>query len=127
MRPRFVRRRPVRPPAGFTLVETIVAIVLIEVGLLALGASTCIVVRETLIVRARTTALELARNRVEMIAAMPCTAMSGGNSAAGGFREDWSARLIPVSTREIRDSVTFTVQRVSRTIVLKTMTPCTPP
>jgi len=127
MRPRFVRRRVARPrPRGFTLVETIVAIVLIEIGLLALTASTGIVVRETLIVRARTMALELARNRVETIAATPCLAASGGIAAPSGFREDWSARLVPVSSREIRDSVTYTVQRVSRTVTLKTQTPCTP-
>ena len=106
--------------------ETIVAIVLVEIGLLALTASTGIVVRETLIVRARTAALELARNRVETIAATPCVATSGGVSAPGGYREDWSARLVPVSSREIGDSVTYTVQRVTRTITLKTQTPCTP-
>ena len=106
--------------------ETIVAIVLIEIGLLALTASTGIVVRETLIVRARTMALELARNRVETIAATPCLAASGGIAGPSGFREDWSARLVPVSSREIRDSVTYTVQRVSRTVTLKTQTPCTP-
>jgi len=127
MRPRFVRRRPVRhSPAGFTLVETIIAIVLIEIGLLALTASTGVVVRETLIVRARTRALEIARNRVETIAATPCAATSGGLSAPGGFQEDWSAHLIPVATRELRDSVTFTVQRVTRTVVLQTRTPCNP-
>jgi len=127
MRPRFVRRRPVPPsPAGFTLVEVIVAIVLIEIGLLALTASTGVVVREIMIVRARTTALELARNRVEAIAATPCAVTSGGLAAPRGFREEWSAQLIPVSVRVIRDSVTFMVQRVSRTLVLETRTPCAP-
>jgi Tfp pilus assembly protein PilV len=127
MRPRFVRRRPVRPsPPGFTLVETIIAIVLIEIGLLALTASTGIVVRETLIVRARTTALEIARNRIEAIAATPCAAASGRVSSPSGLRETWSADLVPVSTREIRDTVIFTVQRVTRTVVLQTRTPCSP-
>ena len=127
MRPRFVSSRPARPSRpGFTLVETIVAIILIEIGLLALTASTGIVVRETMVVRARTTALEIARNRVETLGATPCAATSGGVSTPSGFREDWSARLVPVSTREIRDSVTFTVQRATRTVVLQTGTLCTP-
>ena len=127
MRPRFVPRTPPSAgPTGFTLVETLVAIILIEIGLLALTASTGIVVRETMIVRARTTALEIARNRIETIAATPCAATSGGGTAANGFREDWSSQLVPVSTREVRDSVTFAVQRIPRTVVLETRTPCSP-
>jgi Tfp pilus assembly protein PilV len=127
MRPRFVRKRPIRrSPAGFTLVEAIVAIVIIEIGLLALTASTGIVIRETSIVRARSTALEIARNRVEMLAATPCASTSGGSEAPLGFREAWSAQLKPGSAREIRDSVVFTVQRVTRTVVLQTQTPCVP-
>ena len=127
MRPRFVRKRPIRrSPAGFTLVEAIVAIVIIEIGLLALTASTGIVIRETSIVRARSTALEIARNRVETLAATPCASTSGGAAAQLGFRETWSAQLTTGPAREIRDSVIFTVQRVRRTVVLKTQVPCVP-
>ena len=127
MRPRFVSTRPIRrSPAGFTLVEAIVAIVIIEIGLLALTASTGIVIRETSIVRARSTALEIARNRVEMLAATPCASTSGESAAPVGFREAWSAQLMPGPAREIRDSVVFTVQRVTRTVVLQTQTPCAP-
>lgn len=127
MRPRFVRpTRPRSSPPGFTLVEVLVAIVLIEIGLFALTASSAVVIREALIVRARTSALETARNRIETIASSPCSATSGSLSSANGFQEDWSARLVPVSTREIRERVTFTVQRVTRTVALQTRTPCMP-
>jgi type II secretion system protein I len=127
MRPRFVCRTPVRSPrGGFTLVEVLVAIVIIEIGLLALTASSAVVIREILFVRARTTALEVARNRVESIAASPCRGSNGSASPKAGFRENWSSRLIPVATREVRDSATFTVQRLTRTVVLQTRTPCAP-
>ena len=127
MRPRFVRpTRRSSSPAGFTLVEVLVAIVVIELGLFALTASSAVVIREALIVRARTSALDAARNRVETIASSACAATVGTFSSPNGIHEVWSARLVPVSTREIRDSVTFTVQRVTRTVVLQTRTPCTP-
>ena len=127
MRPRFVRPRlHSSSPAGFTLVEVLVAIVVIELGLFALTASSAVVIREALIVRARTSVLDAARNRVETIASSACAATTGTFSSPTGIQEVWSARLVPVSTREIRDSVTLTVQRATRTVVLQTRTPCTP-
>jgi Tfp pilus assembly protein PilV len=127
MRPRSVRLTVPRPsPAGFTLVEVLVAIVLIEIGLFALMASSAVVIREARIVRARTSAIEVARNRIETIVSSPCAATSGSVSSSNGVHEEWSARLVPVLTREIRDSVTFTAQRVTRSIALRTRVPCTP-
>src|SRR5690348_9446427 len=127
MRPRCFHR-PVPPSArrGFTLVEVLVAIVLIEVGLLALSASSAIVVREALLARARVAALETSRNRVETLAASPCAATSGSVSVGSGLRDDWSTQLVPGSAREIRDSVTVTVQGRTRAVVLRTRTPCAP-
>jgi Tfp pilus assembly protein PilV len=128
MRPHLLsrKREGSRTPQGFTLVETLIALILIEVGLLALTASSAVVIRETMLVRARVAALETARNRIESIAATRCTAIAASSSSPNGSRENWSARLVPSLTREIRDSVTFTVQRVSRTLALSTRTPCAP-
>ena len=84
MRPRFFRRSSpvVRARRAFTLVEVVVAILLVEIGLLALTASTGIVIRQTLLVRARVAALEMARNRVETLAAGPCADFRAGRIAA---------------------------------------------
>ena len=124
--PSFLRTRARWSRTGFTLVEVIVAIVLIEIGLLALTASSAIVIRETLFARARIAALEIARNRVESLASAPCVSTAGSVAGPSGFQEDWSVRLAPVSAREIRDSVTFTLQRATRAVVFQTRTPCGP-
>jgi len=125
MRPRSCHRRPRKSSSrGSTLVEVLVAIVLIEIGLLALTASSGVVIRELALARARVSALELARNRVETLASTPCTTSAGSSSPSTGFTEAWSATLIPVATRDIRDSVTFTVRRVTRAVVLHTRTLC---
>ena len=127
MRPRCFHR-PCLPasPRGFTLVEVLVSLVLIEIGLLALAASSAVVIRETVFVRARVSAIEAARNRVESIAATSCAATSGSVSAANGLREEWLTRVGPPSAREIRDSVTITTQRLTRAVVFQTRTACTP-
>lgn len=126
MRPRSFRgvARSSSSSRGFTLVEVLVALVLIEIGLLALAASSAVVVRELTLVRVRVTALEMARNRVEALAATPCIAAAGTASGPSEFHEDWLSRIVAGSMREIRDSVTFTVRGVSRTVVFHRRTPC---
>jgi Tfp pilus assembly protein PilV len=125
MRPRSVcRTSRASSPTGFTLVEVLIAIMVIEIGLLALTASSAVVIREIAVVRARAAALEMARNRIEEIAAAPCAPTSGSFTGTNGFHEAWSAQLVPVATREIRDTVAFTFQRVVRSVVLHTRTVC---
>ena len=127
MRPRSVcTPSPGKTSSGFTLVEVLVAIILIEIGLLALTAATGIVIRETTAARARTTALEIARNRVETLQSLPCADVAGSATDLTGRHEDWSAHLIPVAIRELRDSVTFFVQRGAHSVVLHSRTPCAP-
>src|SRR5438477_7969799 len=86
--------------AGFTLIEVLVAVMLIDVGLLALAASSAVLVRQTTQARARIAALQAASNRLETLAAAPCVAGAGIVVAASGLREYWSADSIAVSTRE---------------------------
>jgi Tfp pilus assembly protein PilV len=124
MRPRSLRRRPAA--TGFTLVEVLVAIVLIEIGLLALTAASGIVIRQATLARARLAALEIARNRIETLAATPCAPLVGGVAPRAGYSELWSSRLHPVATRELRDSVSFTVQRVVGAVSFRTRTTCSP-
>lgn len=127
MRPRSATRPPPKTSrSGFTLVEVLVAIILIEIGLLALTTATGIVIREITVARARTAVLEVARNRLEALASSPCTELAGSATDLNGNREDWSAHLLPVATREVRDSVSFALQRITGALVLHTRTPCTP-
>ncbi len=125
MRPRsLISSR--KTSGGFTLVEVLVAIILIEIGLLALTAATGIVIRETTASRARTSALEIARNRVETLQSLPCADVAGSATDLSGHHEEWSAHLVPVATREVRDSVTFFVQGAAHSLALHSRTPCAP-
>jgi Tfp pilus assembly protein PilV len=87
--PRVARRRR----AGFTIVEAIVALLLIAVGILAVAASGALVLREVGAVAARTRGGLLARNRVEMFAAGACTGTgSAGIDSLRAVRGHWSVR-----------------------------------
>jgi Tfp pilus assembly protein PilV len=110
--------------SGFTLVEVLVAVLLLDIGLLALAAGSAALVRQTNMLRARQVALQLAEVRIETLGARGCVAAGGSASGPLGFTEDWSSQLIGRLALELFDSVTFTVQRQTRSIALRTRLPC---
>jgi Tfp pilus assembly protein PilV len=110
--------------AGFTLIEVVVAVVLIDVGLLALVAGSAVLVRQTSEIRARSAAMRAATNRLQLLAAQPCAATTGAVGNAASLREDWSVVLEPNDVREMLDRVSFSVGRDTHAIVLRTRLPC---
>lgn len=96
-----MRRRP-----GFTLVETLVALVLLQIGMLAVAGTGAVAARELAIARRTALAAEVARNRVETLRAGACTASGRGSASANGLVESWSV-VADGSTRAIVDSVEF--------------------
>jgi Tfp pilus assembly protein PilV len=109
--------------AGFTLIEVLLAIVLIDVGLLALVAGSAVLMRQATEVRARSNALRMANNRIQSLSAGPC-ASSIGSSVTGDAREQWTVAVQPNRVREVRDSVAFTAAGVERSVALLTRLPC---
>lgn len=115
---------PRRRRCGFTLVELLVAIVLIDVGVLALVSESAVLVRSRNSLRLRARAAELASDRVASLSAGGCAPNAGSATALDGTVESWSIALAPNQTREVRDSVTFTEGGVARAVVLRTRLPC---
>jgi prepilin-type N-terminal cleavage/methylation domain-containing protein len=116
-----------QPARGFTLVELLVAIVVINVGLLALVAASAVVVREADEGKARAAAVRAASNRLEWLASRPCSAPMpdhGSVSAAGGLREEWSVERLTNGVRELRDSVTYTRRGSTLMLVLRSRVTC---
>jgi len=113
-----------RARAGFTLVEVLVAVVLIDVGLLALVASSAVLVRETNALRLRNAALRAATNRLQQLGAAACHPVSGSATSADGIREDWTVTVTASRILDVRDSVSFAAGTVARGVVLRTRLPC---
>lgn len=109
---------------GFTLVEVLVAVVLIDVGVLALVAGLAVVARREMGMRSRVAASRAAENRIQSLVAGPCVAASGSANGERGLAEWWSAQLVPGGQRELRDSVEFFVDGVRHHTVMRTRVPC---
>jgi Tfp pilus assembly protein PilV len=108
---------------GFTLLELLVAVILVDVGVLALVAGSGIVLRRQAELRAVRTARGIAVNRVEMLASTPCAATSGTSAPARGFTEAWT--VTPLSAgRDIRDSVTYSLGTAVRSLAVATRMAC---
>jgi prepilin-type N-terminal cleavage/methylation domain-containing protein len=117
-------RVAVAAPRGFTLVEVLLAVILISVGLLALVAGSAMLLRQANDLRIRRAALQAGADRVQLLGAGSCAGASGDASGPFGIHEHWSAELVGNGIREVCDSVTFSVRGEARTFVLRTRLPC---
>lgn len=121
-----------RSSPGFTLVEVLVALVILGVGILALTGSSALVTRMIGRGKVETQAALAASRRLEMLrlaagATDPrCTSAdfaSGGPVSQGRLTESWT--VAPTgSPRRVRVTVTYLTVRGSRSAVLETAVPC---
>lgn len=91
---------------AFTLVETLVALLLFEIGMLAVAASGALAAREIAVARVSTAARLTARNRVETLRPTACAAPTAGSAWNGGALEIWSVRH-DGARADVSDSVEF--------------------
>jgi len=98
---RLLRARP-----GFTIVELLVATVLIQVGLLATVAATAVLVRTARDEESRWAAVQLAANRIERLGTAPCAAVAASAGSGAGVHESWRM-TVSSGVRDMRDSVSY--------------------
>jgi Tfp pilus assembly protein PilV len=115
--------RRIRASAGFTLVEVLVSVILINAGLLALVAASAVLVRQTNELRARTAANQAAINRLQSMGATAC-APFGGSANSGALHEEFTAVLAGGGVREFRDSVSYLIGRQPHAVLLRTRLSC---
>lgn len=115
---------------GFTLVETLVALLLFQIGMLAVAATGAMAARDIAIARRAAHASDLARNRVEELRASACREQVPGvrqeSATSNGAEEHW--RVSAAGTRrDIADSVAFPLP-AGRTgsVVIRTAALCEP-
>lgn len=127
-----------RSERGFTLVEVLVAVIVLGVGVTALVGSSAVVSRMVGRGKGETQALQAANGRIEQLRALAysttprCNAgdfASGGPVTVDGIRERWIVSVAIVSSGGARvgtvtDTVTHRVTRGTHTDVLTTRIEC---
>ena len=115
---------PARDRKGFTLVELMVAMMLMSVGLFALASSSAVIVRQMGEASSMNIASSVAQTRVERLRTATCTAAATGTGTTRGITESWT--LTPMTrSAELAVTVTYTTKRGSRSQTYTSMVPCT--
>lgn len=114
--------RSLRTRSGFTIVELLVATVLVQVGLLATVAASAVLVRAVRDEEARWMAVQLASNRIERLGAATCAPVVASAMSGEGLHESWRMTLSG-GVRDMRDSVSYGPSG-ARSVVLESRAPC---
>ena len=126
------RRRTPRGPqaavrsarAGFTIVELIVAIIILTIGVLGLAGSAAVVTRQLGTGNQLTIAAAVAQTRFETLAAQDCANAVGGPVITRGITENWAVTGSG-QTRVIRDSLSYIVaKRGARFVIHESVIQC---
>jgi type IV pilus assembly protein PilV len=121
MRP--LKVRPARNRRGFTLVELVVAILVITIGVIGLASTAGAVTRQMGGSRRMLIASSVARARLEWLSAQNCAALTSGSTNTRGIAESWT---VTPGTRSVsvQLGVTYTTTRGNRTQSYSTRIPC---
>lgn len=110
-------------PTGFTLIEVVVAILLLSLGALALAGSAVVMARRMGESARATTAVSVGRTRAELSFATPCEALAAGSERARGAFSEWSIAAGTVSA-DITQRITHPATRGDHFDDFLTAAPC---
>lgn len=108
---------------GGSLIEVMVAMLVLAVGLLELARAAGSAIGVAADARLRGAAARMATRRIELLRAAGCTAASGSAVGALGVTEWWSAR-VGEGWIELRDSVGYRSHAGRRAVVVTDRGPC---
>jgi prepilin-type N-terminal cleavage/methylation domain-containing protein len=108
------------PRAGLTVVEVLVALVIVGVGLLGMAGTVSLSLRSTTMASRELLALRAVERRLAMLSAAPCSDASSGEDAASGNtpRLSWRVEGTRRGVRMIDVAARWSDGAVARTLRL---------
>ena len=113
---------------GVTMIELMVALVVVSVGLLALASGATLMTRLMGGGSTQTRAALLAQSRLEQLRAVSCTNATSGQDTVRGIVSRWTTTSIMSATTRrgisINLTVTYPMTQGTRTQTYRTIFPC---
>lgn len=110
--------------AGFTLVEMMVAVVILSVGLLGLAGTSAVVTRQVAGGASQSVAANAIQSRLEWLRSMPCPMIKDSTAVNRGIRERWVPGVTANGILFVRDTVWYKVGGTPRRHVYTMTVPC---
>ena len=119
------RRAALQSRGGFTIIELVVAIIIMTVGVLALATGSAGVARQMRAGNQVALASIVGQARLETVRSLGCSSLSNGTATTRGMSEKWAITWLSSRSRVVTESVTYVPRaRVSRTLALRSVVPC---
>lgn len=112
---------------GFTLVELIVAMLMLTIGLLGLAGVGAVVLKQMKGGTYQTIAASIAQSRFEQMEGDACATIVGGSATVRGMSETWTVAALGIRARTVHDTVTFVgTKGTTKKVGIHTVLACTP-
>jgi prepilin-type N-terminal cleavage/methylation domain-containing protein len=108
---------------GFSLIELMVAIMILTVALLGLAATSAVATQMIGAGGRHTLAASVAQSRFEVLHLGSCASLSGGSSYTRGVSELWQIDSVRTSAF-LTARVTYQTRRGPRTQIFRSVRPC---
>lgn len=123
------RRRPRAKRAGFTIIEIMVAVVILSIGILGLAATAAVVTRQMTGAVHQNVAANVAYSRMERLRTGNCVAMLDSSNTSGvttrNVTEKWTVQRLD-NAIGVDLTITYKVRGVQKSQFYHSEFPCTP-
>jgi len=110
--------------AGYTLIETIVALLLFTVGGLAMVSTSALIGRQMSSNALRERAGRMAASRLEILGA-ECRIAASGRESFQQIESEWTVAVVDSARLSVAGSVSYPTARGRRTDLFRAVLPCT--
>ena len=115
-----------RVRAGFSIVEVLVALVLVTVGLLGIAGNCALAIRVTAVAARERRAAQRAADRIAELASQGCASARSGSSsdASGKMSEQWTVGAVANGVALVDAEVRWAAPSGTRSVVLRSAMLC---